>query len=75
LLAEAYSVSELAVGACVDSILHVSHAADPQNGTLSFIGDVGTATLLMLITGYPDQAARLLAATGLQLSNEIVYDE
>mmetsp|Transcript_22780 Transcript_22780/g.58379 ORF Transcript_22780/g.58379 Transcript_22780/m.58379 type:complete len:708 (-) Transcript_22780:139-2262(-) len=72
MMAEAYAASELAVGACVDSVMHVVQAED-GGAPVSFINDVGTATLLMLITGYSEQAARLLAATGLHLANDIVY--
>lgn len=46
-----------------------------SSASASFSSDVGTAALLMLVTGFPEQAARLLASVGLVAANQQVYDE
>mmetsp|Transcript_31232 Transcript_31232/g.88565 ORF Transcript_31232/g.88565 Transcript_31232/m.88565 type:complete len:195 (+) Transcript_31232:104-688(+) len=71
LLAAAYAIpSEPAVSVIVNAIASCGDVAVGNFGS-----DVGTASILMLVNGFPEQAARLLSFAGLVKANANVYDD
>eukprot|EP00951_Prasinocladus_malaysianus_P047696 scaffold651573_cov42-Prasinocladus_malaysianus.AAC.1 len=59
------------MGAIVDSVV----SCQDDRASSCFMSDIGTATILMLVVGFSEQAARLLSSSGLHPANERVYVE